>query len=254
LKRAGHNGFTLLELLVVIAIIAVLASMLLPALSRSKAASQTVACKNNVRQLALALSLYVGDQKYYFPYARYDGVVGLDLFKNMKGRFWYQFLQPYTSATWTQKLYRCPAYKGATAEGILFPDARNQYVEPRGSYGYNGVREPALGNSFSGRWVPEQSVVNPFNMIALGDATLYSADPPTVFGAGIIEPLLAPSDPAKSNLVMRVTLERHGGRFNMGFCDGHVETSKYQDLFAYTEDADRRWYIDNEPHLDWRLR
>jgi prepilin-type N-terminal cleavage/methylation domain-containing protein len=148
LKGARHNGFTLIELLVVIAIIALLASLLLPALSRSKAATQTVACKNNVRQLALALSLYIGDQKYYFPYARYDGVIGLALFKNVKGRFWYQFLQPYTSATWTQKLYRCPAYKGATTEGILFPDGNNQYVEPRGSYGYNGLTEPGSRKQF----------------------------------------------------------------------------------------------------------
>jgi prepilin-type N-terminal cleavage/methylation domain-containing protein/prepilin-type processing-associated H-X9-DG protein len=61
-RRAGHKpGFTLIELLVVIAIIAILASLLLPALSRAKMASQSAACANNIRQLSLAWFLYTDD-------------------------------------------------------------------------------------------------------------------------------------------------------------------------------------------------
>src|ERR1035438_7110659 len=59
--RVKKNGFTLIELLVVIAIIALLAAMLLPALSGAKKKSQTIACLSNLKQLALAWHLYASD-------------------------------------------------------------------------------------------------------------------------------------------------------------------------------------------------
>jgi prepilin-type N-terminal cleavage/methylation domain-containing protein/prepilin-type processing-associated H-X9-DG protein len=61
-------GFTLIELLVVIAIVAVLAAMLLPALSRAKAKAQGVSCANNQRQLIFACLLYAGDNADALPY------------------------------------------------------------------------------------------------------------------------------------------------------------------------------------------
>jgi prepilin-type N-terminal cleavage/methylation domain-containing protein len=67
MDRRNRDGFTLIELLVVIAIIAVLAALLLPALSRAKQKAYTIACLNNTRQLAVAWTTYVGDNQDTLP-------------------------------------------------------------------------------------------------------------------------------------------------------------------------------------------
>jgi prepilin-type N-terminal cleavage/methylation domain-containing protein/prepilin-type processing-associated H-X9-DG protein len=70
ISRAAHPsraGFTLIELLVVIAIIAILASMLLPALSRAKESGKRIVCINNLRQLGMSLTMYADENDGLFP-------------------------------------------------------------------------------------------------------------------------------------------------------------------------------------------
>ena len=66
-SRGQVRGFTLIELLVVIAILAILAAILLPVLSRAKAASKKAVCVSNARQLSMGVILYTADSDDVLP-------------------------------------------------------------------------------------------------------------------------------------------------------------------------------------------
>jgi prepilin-type N-terminal cleavage/methylation domain-containing protein len=110
-KRNGGFGdsaaFTLIELLVVIAIIAILASLLLPALSRMNDKGKSTRCQSNLRQLALAAIMYDDDHRFYpigWPPA--DGFTGSTF------PIWYRQLQPYLGRNTKvsgQGVFICPS-------------------------------------------------------------------------------------------------------------------------------------------------
>jgi prepilin-type processing-associated H-X9-DG protein/prepilin-type N-terminal cleavage/methylation domain-containing protein len=257
-EREGEGvfGFTLVELLVVIAIISILAAMLLPGLARAKSAAKSTACKSNLRQLGIALNLYVSDFHKYPPGVGFEQYLVPDWshLEIVSRSTFAHHLARYVSVNrsmfgYNSGVFVCPEDKaadlpmnGTVASGTLYNDQGDDGVfvigVSRASYGFNAfgtgfnTPSPALGLSgATGVAISDSQVKAPADMIAIGDSSAGT----------VINPF--------PNLMDRPS-DRHNKGANVAFCDGHVEYGKQAKWTKKNDPACRRWNNDHEPHRE----
>jgi len=258
-RFAAGRGFTLVELLVTMAVIVILASLLLPVISKAKGLANSVTCKNHLRQMGMALAMYVNDSQNRYPYAYDPGNSGDNGNYNAVeyNFFWFSKLTPYYQLQWTNAAYHCPGYKGPII-GILNEGTNKS--GPQGSYGYNmrGVRgsyshysDPVAGPRVNYGLGPtvravvrpaiaEAAVKAPSEMFAIGETRFLSLSTNGGGGGwfmncGSLHSNSAAFDPA-----------RHGKNYNTVCCDGHVAGMDPWILFNPADTAPM-WNYDHLP-------
>lgn len=242
-NKPSKSGFTLIELLVVIAIIAILAALLLPALSKAKDRALGISCLSNTKQMALAFTMYAGDNSDFFPMppdwwrpGPYKNNYGL-----ICGGEWLlrDHVTPNTPAPMlvsyvpNNKVWVCPKRK----RGLTYSTAPGNWdpsVTGFLSYGFNccgvfGAVDPNDGNMINAKPFRASSVSKSTELVAVSD-TSGSNDPNNTPAAAWLDSYWAGSSgPNQSvtseNARLQTSYGRHNNRANVVYVDGHAAPS-----------------------------
>lgn len=213
--KLRRTGFTLIELLVVIAIIAILASMLLPALSRAKAAGGKAKCLSNLRQMGLGMLMYAEDSGGFIPRGNFP--IWWQVFTPMLGG---QSGKDYTRV----RIYTCPNYPNKK-QLICYVDNAWTFSSTKDKTGSEVIGLSRLSrfqtptetiyfaDNENGPWRPVISTLGVDGSTELNDVWNPSHLPFSNNGKTV-------------NPERRVARTRHGIGPNLLFFDGHASTKK----------------------------